>query len=232
MALISCKLCENKISSRARVCPKCGCPNILRTDDPLTKSNGKNCADCEYSGTDGGFSCNLCDDARNISGYKQQGSSMIGRLESLMGSSPADIAKQIESNLLQIIATLDIDDDLRLIFEKIATTEIKKRRLSVNLYEGEDPALSYFSTPFVSASSIASPMALLLGPLSYFAVGLWKKGILLTILVFSLLLGTIFLIPVAAAGLVLMVFLLYLLCYCNLKYDRYRQLVLHESFWW
>jgi len=178
MALIKCNLCGQKVSSRAKLCPKCKCPT------PPQKSAAK---------------------ATN---------------------------QETPANLVDIINSLEIAIELKELFKLMATSGLKRKVLGVPFFVSDDPRLKLWN--FIGAKkSIVSLLAFFLGPVFYFAKGMWRKGV--TVLVFFLLMaigfsflpGTLSVIAVLCSA-----FFLMLLSALMAKYDYYRKVILSQRFWW
>jgi len=130
------------------------------------------------------------------------------------------------------IGSLDIAEEFKELFKLISTAGLKRRMLGVPLFDSEDPRLKPWN--FRDAkNSIASLSALCLGPLFYFANGMWKKGIttaglfFVMAFAFKLIPRSFLIVDIMSAALVIMV-----LCALMGKYDYYRKIILYESFWW
>lgn len=226
MALISCKLCGNRISTRAQLCPKCGCPNIARTAKEQVAPKTKNCAACEYGGSDGGYTCNLCD-AESGKPFQQTAPPQHGPLEPQTAtegtSAPLALLVQIEE--------LEIDSSLKGVFAKLATSTPATVLLGVRRYASNEPELRYFGS-LNTANRISSNIALVLGPYYYLMHGIWRKGGLLMVAQLLLIAGIVFCITPVQVVALLGLLAIQLLAYCSAKYDRYRKLMLDETFWW
>jgi len=228
MALINCKLCNNRISTRAEDCPKCGCPNSVRSDTQTASHQKKNCAECEHGGTDGGYSCNLCDTTLT-SGFKpvtavQGGSVSKNRREN-------DISTIAGLDLLVIIDELEINSSLKDVFVKIAATQSTSGFLGIRKYVTECSELKYFKAAN-TLSAISSNLALLTGPFYYIMFGIWRKGAVLLVMQLAALAGAVFGNQALQIVSLILLVATQTMVYCAAKYDRYRQLVLHETFWW
>ena len=71
-----------------------------------------------------------------------------------------------------------------------------------------------------------------MGGFYYILHGIWRKGVLVIVLQLGLLAALLFcIVPVQIAAVVGLA-LLQLIVFASAKYDRYRQLVLEEVFWW
>ena len=224
MALVTCNLCGKNISSRAVVCPKCGCPTLARKDS--VQRSTKNCSECENAGIDGHYACNLCD-GDSLRAFKprpefkkQQGQDLLR---------PSTDAADID--LLVKIDGLDIGSDLKSVFIEISATPFKSRLFGINSYTADAGELKYFRR-LNSLTTICSNLAFLCGPFYYFMYMMWKKGAILLTVQLALFTGIVFgILPVSVVSLILL-FVLHGICYCSAKYDRYRKLVLDEKFWW
>ncbi len=227
MALIACKLCGKSVSSRALACPKCGCPNILRTAQQPAAAPRKNCVDCEYFGMDSSFACNLCElqgeppKSSNLRSHSQITAAEQSQLQ--QGTPPSDLLAQISA--------LEIDPHLQELFTLIAATPISANLLGIRRFEVDIPQLRHFRT-LRTTGVIDSSQALLMGGFYYILHGIWRKGVLVIVLQLGLLAALLFcIVPVQIAA-VIGLALLQLIVFASAKYDRYRQLVLEEVFWW
>jgi len=227
MALISCKLCGNRISTRAQLCPKCGCPNIVRVAQEPVVPKTKNCAECEYGGSDGGYTCNLCD-AETVKPLQQ--AAQPTHAPSTQPQAPGEGSPAPLALLVQI-EELEIDSSLKGVFAKLATSSPASVMLGVRRYASDEPELRYFGS-LNTANRISSNLALLLGPYYYLIHGVWRKGGLLMALQLLLIAGIVFCITPVQVAALLGLLAIQLLAYCSAKYDRYRKLMLDETFWW
>lgn len=103
--------------------------------------------------------------------------------------------------------------------------------LGVRRYASDEPELRYFGS-LNTANRISSNLALLLGPYYYLIHGVWRKGGLLMALQLFLIAGIVFCITPVQVAALLGLLAIQLLAYCSAKYDRYRKLMLDETFWW
>lgn len=225
MALVNCNLCENKISTRARYCPKCGCPNPARKD--TISENSKNCAACENSGPDGGYSCNLCDTG-SLSSFQAKSSSNALKQD-------AEVKPQFKGEsvgeLLAQLDELEVGSYSKTLYSKISTAEITSRIFGINVYAGDDVDLKYFRQ-INTVNSVCSNAALLLGPFYYIFYGVWRKGAILVVLQLLFSAGIVFGNRTVAVLSFVLLLLVQVVCYCSAKYDRYRKAVLGQEFWW
>jgi hypothetical protein len=223
MALVSCNLCNKRISSKAKFCPKCGCPNINREETVAGKA--KNCGTCSLAPTEPGLVCNLCDvpatDFPKLSEQEHGGATGHGSTSGA-GSSTALITDRI--------AGLAISSDLKEVFNLIALSERDRGPLSEMLVD-DDSRLRCFRI-INSRQTICSNCALFFGAVYYFIHGVWRKGSLLALI--TLAPALLFLLSATAAELTFAIAVLYVhvTCYCRAKRDRYRLQVLEERFWW
>lgn len=225
MALVSCNLCENKISTRARYCPKCGCPNPARND--AVPKHSKDCANCENSGPDGDYACNLCETGTFSSFQAKKSTAQLNQAaegsSQFKGESVGDLLAQLDE--------LEVGSYSKELYAKLADAEITSRVFGINLYAGDDINLKYFRQ-FNTSNSVCSNMALLLGPFYYIFYGLWRKGALLLLLQILFSAGIVFGNRLAAIVSLMLLVLVQVMSYCSAKYDRYRKDVLGEEFWW
>lgn len=225
MALVACNLCGNKISTRAKLCPKCGCPT-LKQADAGRRPAVKNCADCQHGGVDGEYACNLCD-----SGSLQAFKAKTGVKSRQETEHPSARSAGADVSLVAQIESLDLDGSLKELFFMLTSATVSARIAGINFYANQDSRFRYFRR-LNSFDTVGSNLALICGPLYYFLHAIWKKGALLQIAQFTLITGVVFTIqPVSLACLAGLVGL-HGLCYCSAKFDRYRKLVLNETFWW
>ncbi len=225
MALIPCKLCGKAISTRALVCPKCGCPNILRTAQEASAPPKKTCIDCEYFGVDGSHACNLCE-LQGVSPKTQRSvRSQLTAEEQQMGQGRG------ASDLLTRISALELDPHLQELFALIAATPISAKLLGIRRFAVDLPQLRHFRS-LRTGEMIDSSQALVMGGFYYILHGLWRKGGLVITLQLGLLAALLFCITPVQIGAVIGLVLLQLVIFASAKYDRYRQLVLEEVFWW
>lgn len=225
MALVKCNLCGNNISSRALLCPKCGCPTLTPKDSATRRA--KNCSECENGGVDGDYACNLCE-GNSLKAFRAKPEIK----EQQLGSDRQhQLSSETNMDLLVKIDELDVGSDLKSLFVKISSTPLKGRLFGINRYTSDDSELKYFKH-LNSLATVCSNLALVLGPFYYFVYAIWKKGIVLLLVQLALLTGSVFgILPVSISCLVALVGL-HGICYCSAKYDRYRKLVLDEEFWW
>jgi multisubunit Na+/H+ antiporter MnhG subunit len=223
MALVPCNLCNNRISTKAKSCPKCGCPNINRDETVITRA--KNCNTCSYAPTEPGFTCNLCDvPATDSLKPTERAPSAKADLEKLFDTDSRN------SSIAARIAELDISRDLKDVFTMIALSERDRGPLS-EMPDGDDIRLKCFRA-IDSRPTICSNLALFLGAAYYFIHGIWQKGSLLALIMLSPAL--LFFLSGRVAALILAMAALYVhvTCYRSAKRDRYRRQVLEERFWW
>ena len=225
MALVKCNLCGNNISSKASICPKCGCPTLVKKESASRPA--KNCSECEYGGVDGEYACNLCDSG-SFQAFKAKSD-----LKDLRSGSDRQhqFSGNTDTDLLVKIDDLDIGSDLKNVFVKIFSTPHRSRLFGIKGYTSDDSELKYFKH-FNSLVTVGSNLALVFGPFYYFIHGMWKKGIVLLLIQLALFSGIVFgILPVSISCFVALLGL-HCICYCSAKYDRYRKLVLDEEFWW
>lgn len=225
MALVSCNLCENKISTRARYCPKCGCPNPARNES--APSSSKDCANCENSGPDGGYACNLCDTGAFSSFQAKKSATQQKQAAEV----PMQFKGESVGDLLAQLDELEAGSYSKELYAKISNAVITSRVLGINLYAGDDIDLKYFRQ-LNTVNSVCSNLALLLGPFYYIFYGLWRKGALLLLLQILFSAGIVFGNRMAAIVSLVLLLLVQVISYCAAKYDRYRKHVLGEEFWW
>jgi len=225
MALVKCNLCGNNISSKASICPKCGCPTLVKKESPSRPV--KNCSECEYGGADNEYACNLCDSG-SLQAFKAK-SDIKGR--QLEGDRHHQFSGAADMDLLVKIDDLDVGSDLKNLFVKISTTPFQSRLIGINSYTTDDSELKYFKH-LNSLATVSSNLALISGPFYYFIHAMWKKGIVLLVIQLALFSGIVFgILPVSISCFAALLGL-QCICYCSAKYDRYRKLVLDEEFWW
>ena len=178
MALIKCNLCGQKVSSRAKFCPKCKCPT------PPRKSAAK------------------------------------------------DISQKTPANLIDIIDSLEIAPEFKELFKLMATSGLKRKILGVPFFASDDPRLKLWN--FIDAKkSIVSLLAFFLGPIFYFAKGMWRKGVTSFVLLLLMTIGFSFLPGALSAITVLCsAFFIMFISALMAKYDYYRKVILSQRFWW
>lgn len=229
MALIDCKLCGQKISSRAPFCPKCQCPTL-----PREQGNARLSDQCRACGLTVGLddvTCNLCPGASTATSTRLPHSinkSVTGTFDPL--------AKPVETGRVSLISSkingLQVGEEVKELFRLIADNPVQRMVLGIPLFRTEDSRLTIWKLGR-PGRSLASIAGLCCGPFFYTALGLWKKGALLAALLALLTVtaqefwvNSWLMAILIGAGVVN-------LWSCGMvTYDRYRNLVLDEDFWW
>ena len=228
MALIDCKLCGQRISSRAPFCPKCGCPAPPREGGAARPS--EKCLACGLTGGQDDIYCNLCPDLVQ--------SPRPGRHPHLL--SPAiDRAKGVSAAgrepvclVASKINGLQVGEPLRELFRLLAGQPVPRLLAGIPWFVGGDPRLAPWNLARMAGLS-ALVAGLCCGPLIYALLGLWRKGAVLA-LIALLLTGAV--VTVAGGSWIWALLVgggVVNLWACGMvTYDRYRNLVLDEEFWW
>lgn len=229
MALIDCKLCGQKISSRAPFCPKCQCPTLPREQRSVRLS--EQCRACGLTGEDE-VACNLCPGATT--------SARPDRLTSPVSKSVAGtlemFTKPAEPGPVGLIAIkingLQVGEAVKIQFRLIADNPVQRMVLGIPLFRDEDSRLTIWKLGRPE-KSLASLAGLCCGPFFYTVLGLWKKGALLTALLALLAVAAqMFWVDSWIMAILIGGGVVNLWSCGMVTYDRYRNLVLDEDFWW
>lgn len=228
MALIDCKLCGQKISSRAPFCPKCQCPTLPREQSSTRLS--EQCRACGLTNGLDDVTCNLCPGATS--------SAPLDRLVRAAKPSAAAelLAKPAEPGRVSLIASkingLQVGEEVKERFRLIAENPVHRLVLGMPLFRAADGRLSVWKLG-CPGRSLAAIVGLGCAPFYYATRGLWKKGTVLAAFWALLAAGAqmfwvnSWIVAILIGGGVVN------LWSCGMvTYDRYRNLVLDEDFWW
>jgi hypothetical protein len=222
MALVTCNLCGQKISSRAKSCPKCGCPVLSRGNEPFSVNTA--CKVCGLADPSTEVYCNLCTLPHRNS--RPASSAPISPGSYLIDRQQSDL-------ITQKIDALSVDHHLKELFKLMARGSQERVIMGIPVYAGDNPQLRPWDLKDWR-HSLASLGGLCCGPLYYFHLKLWKKGTVLTVMLLVIAGICSILLPeyTSATALLPGILIVNLLAGMMMKYDMFRQLVQGEDFWW
>lgn len=127
------------------------------------------------------------------------------------------------------IEQLPISEDWKKIFRLISENSISKATAGVPYFNTPDERLAPYKKIF-DKESIYSFWAFGFGFLYYLVLGMWKKAIVIAVIVFV---GSAFLEQIIRKELPIFVYIGLGVWWGGMaKYDYYRKMVLKEDFWW
>lgn len=138
-------------------------------------------------------------------------------------------AQPNEKELHRVIDGLSISDGKKRLFKLIASTPLKAAN-GVPVFDSDDKRLKPFRASLTEKDSIWCGWAFLFQWLYWFGKGMWKKGIVLAVILIT---SQFLIISIFGGKMQLPVGITFsMLCASMANYDLYRKQVLKEEFWW